>query len=178
MTFLIRPVRAKLMSTSENEKSGSISAGPAQSELNPLGFTEEDKLHKTHAVTLDPAFIKKVKIGLSPSLSDAQQQAVKDAFKGSSPRMPCWRQQGKSPSIWSKCCPTVKAERRVLCLLSPGSNIPLFMRTPDADIFVSDAGKVCRYDHVLGLNNPSSDIPMDAVSIRVQTMEGVDFDER
>ncbi len=114
-----------------------ISTEPAQAVLDPTAFTEADKSQKTHIITLD---FNKIKVGLSKSLTAAQQQAIKTAFEKNQPMYAALTAEGDIAQYLITTLPDRNSGEPCFVLTRPGSNIPLFMRTPSADTFVSDTG--------------------------------------
>jgi hypothetical protein len=149
---------------------------PGQATLDATAFTDADKNLKTLAVTLDGAWLRHIVVGWS-GLNDAQQQAIRNAFEHNPPTYARLDPDNETPQYLIKTVPAPHSNFAPCFILTrPGSNVPLFMRTPQAHQFVTDLAQVCRYEHVLQLQNPASAIPPDAVTVFVSTLEGVYYD--
>lgn len=148
------------------------SVGAGESILESVGFTEQNKEATNLSATLD--VLPAIKIGLSEHLNPAMADAVKAALAKQKLRYAALAADGETPQYLIGVMPD-KEGQPCFVLLRPGSSVPLFMRTPNATQFVRDLGKVARYDAVLLLNNPTTSIPKNAVSIDIKTLEGVLF---
>jgi pimeloyl-ACP methyl ester carboxylesterase len=142
--------------------------------LDASSFNEADQTNLTLSGKVHKMPLPEVKIGISPQLSAPMKAAVEQAFAAQKP-MYAALAKGKKVAQYIISPLLDKNGQNCYALTRPGSSTPLFMRTPSSSQFLSDLAKLTRYEYVLQMSNPLTQLPKNAVKIDIKTLEGVDF---
>ena len=144
--------------------------------LDSSYFTPEETGLLTLTAKAHQMPFKVTVIGFSPQLPADMKAAVEKEFATNKPMYGRLAQKNETPRL---LVALMKDKQGQMCyvLTRPGSETPLFMRTPNVGTFLTEMDKVLRYEHVLQLDNPQTNLPRNTVKIEIKTLQGVEFDE-
>ncbi len=142
--------------------------------LDSGSFSPDDEANLTLMATVHQMPFPEIKIGISPEMPETMRATITAAF---SEHKPQYGRLAKPKEVAGLNISVLKDRSGSDCyvLTRPGSLTPLFMRTPSAQAFMGDLAKVLRYEYVLKLDNPQTELPRNSVKVDIKTLEGVSF---
>lgn len=148
--------------------------------LDPAAFGVPDQENRRLSATIAQMDFYSIPLGFGPTLSEtnpsvqAMRQAMLDAWKKKAPARLTLVNDGQSCDLQINRIQNLDGSFAYM-LNRPGSRVPLFERHNSATTFLADVEKVARFETVLRLSNPDTEIPRNAFRIDAQVMEGVPF---
>lgn len=153
-----------------------------ESMLRHDAFVPSDRKNRLLSATIEQMAFPTLSIGFGPillgrdKLVSEMRDKIAKAREKVSPRYLTWAPDGEPCDLEISRIRN-KNGTHAFVLNRPGNRTPLFERHESAETFLIDAGKVARFDNVLRMSNPATQIRRDKFRIDVQVLEGVAFDE-
>ncbi|MEQ1746364.1 MAG: caspase family protein [Saprospiraceae bacterium] len=153
-----------------------------ESVLDASAFAAADRDNRLLSATIEQMPFPTLHIGFGPvllrrsKLAAEMRERMLDAWKKNQPQYLAWAADGEPCDLEISRIRNRNGSH-AFALTRPGNRTPLFERHDSAETFLADAGKVARFENVLRMSNPSTQIPRSAFRVDVQVLEGVAFDE-
>ena len=148
-----------------------------ESILENKGWTEADKEHRLLQAAIHEMPFPKILLGYGKGLPEAMKLPIEEAMEKSPPQYVRLAKEGEVPEYEIRAITDQQKEQSYI-LTRPGSEIPLFLRSDSARNFLSDADKVGKWESVLRMSNPDTEIPRNDIIIEAKKLEGVKFSLR
>jgi pimeloyl-ACP methyl ester carboxylesterase len=159
-----------------------IEVRATESVLRHDAFAPSDRENRLLSATIEQMAFPTLSIGFGPillrrsKLAAEMREKIEKAWEKAPPRYLVWAPEG-NPCDLEISRIRNKNGTHAFVLNRPGNRTPLFERHESAETFLIDAGKVARFENVLRMSNPVTQIQRNKFRLDVQVLEGVAFDE-
>lgn len=154
-----------------------VTVRSTESILEDKGWTESDKDNLLLRAAVHQMPFPKITIGYGSSLSDDMKAAIRDTWQKRPPNYVRLATEKEVPGYEIRPITGPQGIQSYI-LTRPGSEIPLFLRSTSAGNFLADVDKVGKWESVLRMSNPDTEIPREDIIVEVKKLEGTGFSLR
>ncbi|MCB0613480.1 MAG: caspase family protein [Phaeodactylibacter sp.] len=149
----------------------------AESILDDTNFTDADKENLLLKAVIHEMPFPKIILGYGEKLPAPMKASIEEAFRTHPLHYARMAKGNEVPEFEIRPITDASGAESFI-LTRPGSEIPLFLRADTARNFLADVDKAGKWESVLRMSNPDTEIPREDIIVEVKKLEGVAFNLR